>query len=299
MAAYGVADAVAVEGLLPRTLYAHGPAAELSGQPGTKRLIQRVLLVAEAAAYVGLDDAHLPPGNAQGLADDAADDVRYLCGGDDHDAAALHIGPAVVIFDVAVLDGGRVVPAFDLDEPRLLDGRLVVANPHAAVTEDIPRESLVQLRRARLHCLLDVKNEGQRLVLDLYLPQGLLRRKLVLRDDHGDLVAPEADVVREQQPVRHVLVLRLRRPGVARGREIILRHIEAGEDCLDPIHRPRFLSVDALYQRVGLLRVKYLCRQRPPIAEVGGVHGAACGLVARVHARHGSANIAQAALPLP
>ena len=167
MAAYGVADAVAGEGLLPAALDFHRPAAELGRQPGAERLIERVLLVAEAAAYVGLYDAHLAPGYAQRLADDAPHDVRYLRRGDHHHAAVLHIGPAVVVLYMAVLDGGRVVPALDLDEPRLLDGLGVIARADAAVAEDVVLKALVQLRRALAHRLLHVEDEGQLLILHL------------------------------------------------------------------------------------------------------------------------------------
>ena len=78
VAAYGMADAVAGEGFLPAAFYSDRPAAQLCSQPGAERLIERVLLVAEAAAYVGLYYPHLAPGYAQRLTHDAAHDVRYL-----------------------------------------------------------------------------------------------------------------------------------------------------------------------------------------------------------------------------
>src|SRR5699024_7704324 len=112
----GVADAVGDEGLLAAAVQLHQPAAHLGAEPGAQGLVEGVLLVAEAAADVGLDDAHLAPGDSQRLADHAADDVGNLGGGGDDDAACLHLGKADVIFNVAVLNGGGVVPALYLDK---------------------------------------------------------------------------------------------------------------------------------------------------------------------------------------
>ncbi len=116
----GVTDAVGDEGLLPGTLQLDQPPAHLGRAPGAKGLIQRVLLIAEAAADVRLDDADLAPGDAQGLAHHPADDVGDLGGGDHHDPSRLLIGKAAVVFNVAVLHRRRIVPALHLDEARLL-----------------------------------------------------------------------------------------------------------------------------------------------------------------------------------
>ena len=88
MRADGVAHAVADERLLARAVELDEAAAHDGGEVGAQRLIQRVLLVAEAAADIRLDDAYLAPGDAESLPDDAADDVRDLCGGVDDDAPA-------------------------------------------------------------------------------------------------------------------------------------------------------------------------------------------------------------------
>ena len=268
-----------------------------TGLPPAERLVERVLLVAEAAAYVGLYYAHVAPGPAQRLAHDAPDDVRYLRRGHDRDAPAVHVGPAVVVFDVAVLHGGRIVPALDPDEPGLLDGAFKVAGAYAGMAQDIARESLVQLRRAGLHGLLRVEDEGQLLVLDLYLPQGLRRRELVHSHDHGHVVAPEAHVVGEQQAVRDVLMLRLGGPGVARRWKVVFRHVKAGEDGLDAVHLPGPFRVDGLHPRVRALGVQHLCDQGVPVTEVGRVLCPACGLVFCVYAWHTFACIAQNAAP--
>ena len=71
----GVAHAVGDERLLSCAVDADAPAVDLRGAPGAKRLIERVLLVAEAAADIGLDDLNICPGSSQRLTDDPADDV--------------------------------------------------------------------------------------------------------------------------------------------------------------------------------------------------------------------------------
>ena len=53
----GVADAVGDEGLLARAVEADAAASDLRAAPCAQRLIQAVLLVAEAAADIRLDDA--------------------------------------------------------------------------------------------------------------------------------------------------------------------------------------------------------------------------------------------------
>ena len=81
-----MAGAGVLEGLLPAHVQAHGPAAHLGGEPGVEGLVQHLLLVAEAAADVGLDHPDGAPADAQGLADHPADDVGDLGGGDHRDA---------------------------------------------------------------------------------------------------------------------------------------------------------------------------------------------------------------------
>ena len=54
-----------------------------------------------------------------------ADNVGNLGGGGDGDPVPLHIGGAHVVFNVAVLHGGGVVPALHPDEARFPAGGLV------------------------------------------------------------------------------------------------------------------------------------------------------------------------------
>ena len=126
MEADGVAHAVRDEGHLARAVDAHAAPCDLRGAPRAQWLVERVLLVAKAAADVRLDDAHVCPRTPKRLTDDAADDVRNLRGGKDDDAPVFLVGIAAVVFNVAVLHGGGIVPALDLDESGLLNGLLII-----------------------------------------------------------------------------------------------------------------------------------------------------------------------------
>ena len=160
VAADRVPRAVADEGLLPRHVQLHQVPARLQAQPGAQRLVQYVLLVAETAADVGLDDPDPAPVHAQRLSDDAPDDVGDLGGGHDVDLVPLHVGIADEVFDVAVLHHRRLVPALDLFKPRLADGLPVVADPDLRVLQDVVGIVPMQLGRAVLHGLLHVQHEG-------------------------------------------------------------------------------------------------------------------------------------------
>ena len=129
----GMAHAVAHERLLAGAVHAYAAPADLRGAPRAQRLIQHVLLIAEAAADVGLDDLNVRPRAAERLTHGAADDVRDLGGGDHHNASVLLIGEAAEVLDVAVLHRGSVVPLVDANQARLLNGGLIVALFHVGV----------------------------------------------------------------------------------------------------------------------------------------------------------------------
>ena len=283
MGADGVADPVVDKGLLPAAVDLHQPAPQSGGQPRAQGLVEGVLLVAEAAADVGLDNAHLPPGDAQGLTADAADDVGDLGGGDDGNASPLHVGGADVVFNVAVLDRWRVVPALHPDEARFGAGGGIVAHTDLGVGQEVARVLLVELGRTGGHGLLDIQHKGEGLVLHPHQLRGLGGGHLIVRHHHGHVVAVVAHMAAQQQPVRHVLVAGVCGPGVSGGGEAVLRHVEAGEDfhhAGDPLRRR---SVDGLHQAVGHGRMDQPGDQRVGGAEVIGVSGAARGLVKGVH----------------
>ena len=139
----GVAHAVGNKGVLARDVDLDQTAAELLRQPCRQRLIEGVLLVAEAAADIGLDHADAAPGNPQCLTDGAADNVRDLRGGNDDDLARFLVSIDDMIFNMAVLHSRGIIPLVHADQPRLFDGFLIVADADVAVAEDVVREFLM------------------------------------------------------------------------------------------------------------------------------------------------------------
>ena len=284
MRADGMAHAVGNEGLLPADVKLYAPAAHLRGKVSAERLIQRILLVAEAAADVRLDDAHIAPRDAQRLPHDAPHDVRDLRGGGDDDAPALHLRKADVVFNVAVLHGGGVVPAFHPDEAGLLDRRLIVALHDARVGKNVVRIVFMQLRRTRLHGLLGIEDERVLLVFHADGSQRLCRRDLVFRNNGRNIVPVEAHAAREEQPVSHILMVRVGGPGVPRRREFILRHIEAGDDLHHSFDLLRRARIDLFHHAVCDRGMQHLCNERVLRAEVVRIARAACYLIERIHA---------------
>ena len=195
MEAYCVAHTVGDEGLFAGAVHADGPAANLSAAPGAQGLIQSVLLVAEAAADVGLYYADIRPGAAQGLAHYAADYVGYLGGGNHHYAAVFLVGIAAVVFNVAVLNHGSVIPALYLDEAGFLNGFIVVALAHGGVLEYVVGVCVVDEGSALLHGLNGVQYKGKFLVFHLEGTDGLHGGNFVLCDYGGDIVAIVANVL--------------------------------------------------------------------------------------------------------
>ena len=293
----GVAHAVGDEGLLTGAVHPDAAPAYLGGTPGTQRLVQRVLLVAEATADVGLDDLNIRPGTAQRLSHHPADDMGDLGGGHHHDAAVLLIGEAAVVFDVAVLHGGRVVPALDLDEARLLNGGLIVTLLHVGVLEDVAGVVLVELGRAVLHGLLHVQHKGQLVVLHLQRPDALHGGHLVLGDDHRHIVAVIPHMTVQQIAVSHVLVAGVHGPGMARRGEAVLRHVEAGQHLDHAGDGLRRRLVDGLDEAVGDGRMPDAGVQRPRRHTVLVIFRPPGGLVKGVHADLALSHLAHMRMP--
>lgn len=258
-------------------------AAHLRGAVGAQRLVQRILLVAEAAADIGLDDMDIRPRAAQCLSHYPADDMGDLGGGHHHDPAVLLIGEAAVVLDMAVLHGGGIVPALHLEQSRLLYGGLIIALAHIRVLQDIVGIVLVELGCAVLHGLLHIQHEGQLLILHLQRPHALHGGHLVLRDDHRHIVAPIPHMAVEQMAVGHVLMAGIHGPRVARRGEHDVRHIEAGDD----LHHARdglgSAGIHRLHKAVGDLRVLDAHIQRVLGHQILVILGASCGLVKGVH----------------
>ena len=225
----GVAHTVGDEGLLTGAVHPDTAAVDLRGAPGAQGFIEGVLLVAEAAADIGLHHPDIAPRAAQRLSHHTADDMGDLGRGYHRDTAVLLVGEAAVVFDVAMLHRGRLIPALHLNEARLLNGGLIVARLHIGVLEDVVGVGLVEPGSVRLHGLLHIQHEGQLLVFHLQRPDALHGGHLVFCNDHRHVVAVVADVPVQQVAVRHVLMAGVHGPGVARRGERVLRHVETGQ----------------------------------------------------------------------
>ena len=294
MGALGVADAVVDKGLLSGTVYRHRASAQLGGQPGAEGLVEGVLLVAKAAADIGLDHADHSPGDAKGLPHHAAHNMGNLGGGGNHDAASLHFGGTDVIFNVTVLHGRRFIPALDLNESRLLNRLLIVAPVNLGVGQDVTGVGVVELAGPLGHGLVHVQNHRVRLVFHLDEAQGLPGRRLVVGHHDGDVVPVVADPAGQQQPVGHVLMARVERPGVPRRGKGAVRDVEAGEHRRHPVHSAGLGHVDGLDNAVAGFRVFYPGNQGARGTEVGGVFGPPRRLIVGVDAgdafAHGHGN---------
>ena len=279
----GVAHTVGDEGLLTGAVHPDAATVDLRGAPGAQGLIEGILLIAEAAADVGLHHPDIAPRATQRLSHHTADDMGDLCGGHHRDAAVLLIGEAAVVLDVAVLHRGRLVPALHLDEARLPNGSLIVALLHIGVLEDVVGVGLVELGSAGLHGLLHIQHEGQLLVFHLQRPDALHGGHLVFCNDHRHVVAVVADVPVQQVAVRHILMAGVHGPGVARRGERVLRHVETGQylhHAGDLLRRRGVHRLDEAVGDGGVLDADIQCITGH---EVLVVFGAAGGLIKGVY----------------
>ena len=185
---------------------------------------------------------------------------------------------------MAVLYGGRLIPALDLDKAGLLYSLGVVALLNGGVLEYVIRAAIVELWGAVLHGLLNVKHEGQLLVFHLQGADALIGGHLILGYNHGDVVAVVAHVAVEQKPVLNVLMPRVHAPGMAGGGKGYIRHVEAGEHLYDAGYFLRTGGIYILYEAVGDGGVLYAHIQRVARHTVLVVFGAAGHLVEGVHA---------------
>ena len=255
MVANRVANAVAHEGFFTADVELDEPAADLHAAIAAERFVQRVLLVAESAADVGLDQANAAPGKAKRLPADAAHDVRNLRAGDDDDLACLLFGVADVVFDVAMLHDGRIIPTLDAHKAGLFDRLFKVADFVVRASQDVVLETLVQLRCAVLHGFLHIQNKGVFLILHFERANALIRRDFVLCNHDRDIVAVIAHVAVEQQTIRNVLMVRVGRPRMSRGRERTIRHVKARQHLDHAGNRRSGRGVNRFDQAVGNGRV--------------------------------------------
>ena len=207
--------------------------AELGGQPCGQGFDQNVLLVAEAAAHVGLDDADTRPGNAQRLTAHAAHDVGDLGGADHRDFLSFHVRERVHGFHVTVLHSGHaVMPGHD--DRAGCRGSLIkgaVSQMELGMHDHIARLFLVQTGRAGCHRLIGCGQCRQGFNICLDQPRRTLGADTVTGNHNRNLIAPHADMRVEQLAVTDVLMGRNGRPRVSGGRELNVGHVETGENA--------------------------------------------------------------------
>ena len=202
-----------------------------------------------------------------------------------------------MVLDVAVLHGGRVVPALYFHKARLLNGGLIVALLHVGVLQDVAGKALMQLGRTLLHGLLDIQHEGQLLILHLQRPHALHGGHLVLGDDHRHIVAPVPHMPVQQMAVGHVLMARIHRPRMARRGEGDVRHVEAGDDLHHPVDGLGGAGIHGLHEAVGDLRVLDAHIQCVPGHHILIILGTSCGLVEGVHPDLALSNLTHSGTP--
>ena len=159
-------------------------------------------------------------------------------------AARLHRGAGGAVVDDPLLDDDVGVGERLLDVPAAAHRPLVgLVRAERRVDEDLV-----------LQRLLDVDDDGQRLVLDLDVGGGVDDDVLVVADDERDGVADVADAVAGDRPALRGLDLDAgRRPGHRQRREQVA-HVVAGVDGLDAGARERGRRVDRDDVRVRLAR---------------------------------------------
>ena len=156
---------------------------------------------------------------------------------------------------MAVLYGGRLIPALDLDKAGLLYSLGVVALLNGGVLEYVIRAAIVELWGAVLHGLLCIQHERQLFIFHLDGANGLHRRDLIFRNDRAHIVAVVAHMPVQQIAVGDVLMSGVHRPRVARRRERDIRNVEAGEDLHHTLDLFRLAQIDRLHEAVRNCRV--------------------------------------------
>ena len=145
-------------------------------------------------------------------------------------------------------------------------------------------EVFVQLRRAVLHCLKLIKDEGKLLILHLYLAHCLNGGYLVLCYNGGDIVAIIAHMAIKKKPVRHVLMVRVGAPRMPRSRERYIRHVEAGDYFHHAWHLFSLARIYAFNIAVRDGGAHHLYYKRRTVGKIVGIFCASCYLVRRVYA---------------
>ena len=138
-----MARAGAHKGLFPRNGQLYAPSADHRTKVGIQRLIQDILLVAEAAADIRLDNPYLSPVDTERLSAYAAANVRQLRGRHHDNLSALHIGIRAGIFDMAVRNRRYGIIAFKHDRIGIIRRFLILAHAKHRMLQHVARERFV------------------------------------------------------------------------------------------------------------------------------------------------------------
>ena len=273
-----MAHAGAQDALLAGEGHADGRAVELEGQEGDHRFEHHVLFVAEAAADEGFDHPHGRPRDVQRLPDHAAADVRNLRRTDHDDVAhVVHVGVGRLVFQMAMLHGGRAVLALD-DEIGFGQGFFQPAVDFERVLlEEVALriDGGLDERGVRRKGVFRRGHDGQGLVAHLDQRGGLARRQFVAGHHHGHLVAVVAHVAGQKVPVGHVAARGVHRIGMPGGGKEAVRHVVGGEDGLHAGQGQSLCRVDVRDHAVGYGAAHEDGVPHPGQAQIVGVAGAA------------------------
>ena len=288
----GMPHPVADERFFSRHVQLHKVPARLQAQPGAQRLIENILFVSESAADVRFDNPYIAPADAQCLPDDTADNMGNLRGGSYDDLVAFLLGITDEVLNMAVLDRRCFIPAFHLDQSRFLDRLLIVSLPDLGMLQDVVWEFLMQQRRTVLHGFLHIQHKRVFLILHLDQPQRLGSRNLIFRHHCRDVVSVEAHPLRQDQPVRHILMARIRGPGMSCRREIVLLcQVKARQDFHNARHLLGFRCVERNHFPVGNGGMQDSCNIRFSVAQIIRILTASRHLVKGVHSLYALSRI--------
>ena len=156
--------------------------------------------------------------------------MRKLRGSHNHDPPLFHVGITDRIFNVAVLDSRRLIPALYFHKPRLFRRAFIVTVADRRMVEDIVRILFMQPRRSVLHRFVHVKHKRQFFVFNPDRTHSLRGRHLIFRDHGCHIIPVKSHVLHQQQTVCHILMRLFRGPWMSCRGIIVFWYVETGDD---------------------------------------------------------------------
>ena len=163
----------------------------------------------------------------------------------------------------------------------LREALLDIALADRNVLGDVVRRVVVHDRRARLHRRERIEHRRQRLVDHLDLRQRALRGDDIFGRDRRHRLADIAHLAARH----HRLVVH------EHAEAVLARHVGAGDDALDALHRFGFAGIDRLDDRVRMRRAQHLQMQHVRHRHVAGIFQRAGHLAGRIEAANIGADI--------